>query len=854
MPSVSLRHLISAIGIAIAFVAAIAPPVGYAVTSYFAAADALEFKARLNAGRVARYVYTYGDMWRFHQVRLAELIELPGGADHVIHQHIYAAPDRLVLDNGIGVASPVLSRTAAITVSGAAVGRIELQTSLAPLLQRTGWLAFFSTLFGFLSLFFLRTLPLRVLEQTFAKLEHREAELRAQNYRFETALDNMSQGLCMFNDTQQLIVCNRRYAEIYGIAPEHTRPGTPLQVILDARAAATGSAEDSNDYVEYWFATIPFCEPHYETVALRDGRILGISYRQMDGGGFISVHEDITERKRAEVERARAEIEAEQLRQQERAAELANQAKSSFLATMSHEIRTPMNAVLGLASTLLDTDLDSEQRRSIAAIHESGESLLRILNDILDFSKLEAGKLEFEELPFSPTMMTEHLQSMIAGRAAEKGLAVRVACDRSLPPALGGDPGRLRQVLLNLLTNAVKFTTSGEIVIVARCSGRTPSCATVEWSVRDTGIGIPPERIPRLFTDFVQADSSINRRFGGSGLGLAISKRLIEQMGGTIDVTSTPGVGTTFRITLGLPWADVLALTERNDDASIAALKARIASLGCPLRVLVAEDNPTNQLVATKMLKEFDVQIHLAGNGAEAVAAVDRFAFDLVFMDMRMPDMDGLEATRAIRARTDERSRVPIIALTANAFADDMKMCREAGMNDFVAKPVRKHALVDAMLRTLRRDPRRERGIARPLPAPMPTPAPVAPAVPQAASAVTKGTLVVDQAAIARLVEEIGLDGARETLDVFLRETTERLARLRALGCDAERRVIQNEAHTLKGASGTFGLLHLAAIARSLEQSAGEVSEGDYRTTVERLEQAFALARSQIPSDLSDAA
>ncbi len=285
------------------------------------------------------------------------------------------------------------------------------------------------------------------------------------------------------------------------------------------------------------------------------------------------------------------------------------------------------------------------------AIHESGESLLRILNDILDYSKLDAGKLEFEHLAFSPLMLVDHMISIVAPRATAKGLTIRADNDPKLPPALIGDAGRLRQVLMNLLVNAVKFTSAGEIAVTTRCLAREADRVTIEWAVSDTGIGIDDKQANTLFSDFVQADASIARRYGGSGLGLAISKRIVEQMGGAITLSSTPGKGSTFRVAMSLPWRIPIRLDDNDDQTSISALKARIAHLGRPLRVLIAEDNPTNQLVAVKMLKAFDVATHVAADGLEAVAAVERFSFDVIFMDMRMPEMDGLEATRIIRGR-----------------------------------------------------------------------------------------------------------------------------------------------------------------------------------------------------------
>ena len=685
----------------------------------------------------------------------------------------------------------------------------------------------------------------------------------------EATFCHMSQGIVMLDPGGAIRIANPRAAELLGPVCDLS-PGAPLPTPLRVEPRP----ED---------AGTPGLGAHvfdYETPA---GLVVEVGTDQLPDGGCVVTLTDITARKRNEYALAEARDRAE----------AASRTRTAFLAVMSHEMRTPLNGVVGMATLLEATPLDAEQSACVKTLRRSADHLLVLINDVLDFTKLESGHLEFEACRFDLADLVAGTVDMIRPVADEKHLSMHVEIADDVPAAVVGDPARLRQIILNLVGNAVKFTSRGAVTVVLRAGSTGASCcAPIEIEVRDTGIGIEPEDLPRLFKEFVQVDGSIQRRFGGTGLGLAISRKLARRMDGDIAVESRPGVGSRFTLRVVLGRASAEALPAAPSEAGPGApgggealhLPARLATMATAMvmpahgrDILVAEDNATNMLVVTRILETLGHRVTGVGDGRAAVDAVASRHFDLVLMDVMMPGLDGLSAIREIRAGGGPDAGIPIIVLTANAHEEEHRDAIAAGADGFTTKPIDRATLAAVIEWVLSAAARRSAlpagtapAVAVPavLPTPSdlgdatPVPPPVLSEVPSVqASAVDAAPAALDAPAavpgpdavdpagevlasdvLVRFYAEVGEATGRMIVEAFVADTARTLRALPGLPLAD----LVREAHAIKSSAATFGLSRLSRRARDLEKGAADLDEAARASAVADLAEDFTAAATAI--------
>jgi two-component system, sensor histidine kinase and response regulator len=628
-------------------------------------------------------------------------------------------------------------------------------------------------------------------------LAQREEELRVAGDRLQGILDHASAMISVTDVEGRYLLVGRRWeqatgrsaAEVIGRTDAELVPGyaTPSRS-ADLEVIRTGEA------VEY----------ERDTITSEGARsYLTVKFPLKDAYGEVyavaTMSTDVSERKRALAE-----------------AVDASRSKSEFLANMSHEIRTPLNGVIGMTEMLLDTELSSEQRAFVQTAAKSGEALLGVIDDILDFSKIEAGKLDLDLHDVDVREAVGGICAMLVPQAQGKDIELSAVVGDDVPALVRADGVRLRQVVTNLVSNAVKFTHHGAVAVRVEAVERDEEAATLRFEVADTGIGIAPAKLDKLFESFSQADTSTTRRYGGTGLGLAISRQLVQLMGGEILAESVPGHGSRFSFELRLELADTPEAVEPPLPAVTVAVPANA------VRVLVAEDNPVNQVVIQAMLAKRGFAVDIAGDGVQALERLAEGEYAAVFMDCQMPNLDGYSATRRIR---EEGRRLPIIAMTAHAMKGDRERCLEAGMDDYLTKPLRPEALEEVLARWL-------------------------------ASANVEGLSPNNGPAIEALIDEARMrtfrddypDIVDQLLELFLTSTPPLLDELRTAADAGDDDELRRAAHKLKGSCQNIGATFMATLCLTIEDD-----DADLPAAVAELDAAFESTEAAIRRALTAA-
>ena len=640
------------------------------------------------------------------------------------------------------------------------------------------------------------------LEQTNTKLaqevyerKRAEEELRQAEAKYRSIFENAVDGIFQTTPEGQYISVNPALASIYGYeTPEELMAGL---TDISGQLYVDPARRDEFTRLLHEQNTVTGFESR---VYRQDGKIIWITETARavrDASGALlyyeGIVEDISERKQAEDDLHKAKL----------AAEVAATAKSEFLANMSHELRTPLNGIMGMTELALETKLSPDQHEYLTVVQDSAITLLDLVNDILDFSKIEAGKLALDPVDFSLHDDIEMATKALAVRARKQGLDLACRMAPDVPDALFGDPGRLRQIVVNLVGNAIKFTHAGEVVMRVTVEWQVKDEICLHFIVTDTGIGIAPEQQKLIFAPFTQADGSTTRQFGGTGLGLAICSQLVAMMGGTIWVESEVDKGSAFHFTacFGVRTG---AVPQQRLSAELASRPAKIFR---PLHILVVEDNPVNQRLVVLLLKKYGHSVVVANNGKEALAMLEKASFALVLMDVQMPVMDGFAATKAIRQQEESTStHLPIIALTARAMRDDQERCLAAGMDAYLSKPLQAHQLFATIERlcpsavvTHQKDEEVENTGREQAPS---------------------GVAFDQEEALAHVEGDHEL--LREVVGLFLVETPELLAAIRDSIMRGDGQMLELAAHSVKGAARSFGAYAACEAALKLEEMGRE--------------------------------